>query len=331
MRSATILLVILSTLSACGSTGSADRQQLTAANLNLLHGLFCPSESDHCRLPERVDLLLEWVVDSACPDIITLQEIFDESEVLVKTGLLGACPFDYQAIRAGGWPNVDDQMVLSRYPIIRDDLKILHPDFRSVLYTRIDHPLGKLDVFSTHLASGSDGGDTACDQDCPPACSTAGAQTLRDCQAVELAAYVGSIRDSQALVLVTGDFNAVPDSFVYRQFADQGWIDASYYAGNPECAPHNGVGCTSGRADQDLSGLESKELGQNERIDYIFLGLPGWGEWTIDPPADPDTDGIGTGMFAGRPNPFGSDCGASPLPVCWPSDHNGIQIDLNRH
>ena len=82
---------------------------------------------------------------------------------------------------------------------------------------------------------------------------------------------------------------------------------------------------------QDLSGLESKNLGQDERIDYIFLGLPGWGEWTIDPPADPDTDGIGTGMFAGRPNPFGSDCGASPLPVCWPSDHSGVQIDLNRH
>ena len=46
-------------------------------------------------------------------------------------------------------------------------------------------------------------------------------------------------------------------------------------------------------------------------------------------PGDPDGDDTATGLFADRPNPFGAACGPAPAPICWPSDHVGVQLDLD--
>jgi len=105
---------------------------------------------------------------------------------------------------------------------------------------------------------------------------------------------------------------------VHRQLTDRGWSDVYLGAGNPECDPASGVGCTAGRIDDDLSQMESAATNENERIDFIFLVPPPAGRCRLDPAA--------TRLFADAPNPFGSVCGPAPAPICWPSDHVGMQL-----
>jgi hypothetical protein len=111
-----------------------------------------------------------------------------------------------------------------------------------------------------------------------------------------------------------------------------GWTDTHLAAGNLECVPATGVGCTSGREDSDLSDLEASPLNVDRRIDYVFLIPPGptsTCSGMLDSAADADADGIGTRLFADEANPFAVPCGASPDPICWVSDHTGVQVDVN--
>ena len=90
------------------------------------------------------------------------------------------------------------------------------------------------------------------------------------------------------------------------------------------------TGCTSGRQDENLSQLESPLSNESERIDYIFLVPPGPGSLcaaAIDSGADDDGDGTATRIFADDPNPFAPTCGPEPAPICWPSDHEGAELD----
>ncbi len=306
---------------------------LTVANLNLLHGLGCAS--DQCRLPDRVDLFYDWVVDSGCPDVLTLQEIIDlpglisGRELVEFQGFL-ACPFAYESVFISN-SGIDEQMILSRYPVLLSELLVLYKGFRTVTYARIDHPVGPVDVFSTHLASGSDGGSNPCAGDCPAECIAAGVANIRDCQAVQTAQFVEARHDVDAPAIVTGDFNQEPGSFTYNQFADRGWSDVYLAAlANPECDPITGVGCTTGR-DASLAELESTDANVDRRIDFIFAVPPGPGSACsvfVDPPLDLDGDGSVTKTFADEPNPFET-CGPAPDAVCWASDHEGVELDLN--
>jgi hypothetical protein len=132
--------------------------------------------------------------------------------------------------------------------------------------------------------------------------------------------------DQAALAVVAGDFNEPPGSFVHGEFTRRGWPDTYLIAGNPECDPATGAGCTSGREDETLAELESPSSSEMERIDFVFV-TPRAG-CRIEPAGDPDGDGTATGLFADRPNPFASSCGPAPAPICWPSDHVGVQLDL---
>jgi len=42
-----------------------------------------------------------------------------------------------------------------------------------------------------------------------------------------------------------------------------------------------------------------------------------------------DGDATATRIFADDPNPFAPACGPLPDPICWPSDHEGAELDLN--
>lgn len=307
-----------------------EKVQITVANLNFLHGLGCPTDSDYCRLEDRADLLFDWIAESGCPDVVTLQEIWSTSELLIQAMEVGTCPFEYETIRGGTLLGLDDQMILSRYPIDTDDLIPLYLEFRTLSYARINHPSGVVEVFTTHLASSSDGGDDPCGSGvaCPEECIAVGAANVRDCQAVQTALIAEERRDPSGVALVTGDFNDVPESFLYHQFSDRGWVDAYLDAENPECCVITGEGCTSGRDDESLDEMESRELNQSERIDYVFVVPPADRLWGLDPAGDVDGDGIETGLFAGAPNPLAVPCGDEPLPVCWPSDHSGVLVDL---
>jgi endonuclease/exonuclease/phosphatase family metal-dependent hydrolase len=149
---------------------------------------------------------------------------------------------------------------------------------------------------------------------------------------VQLANLIADRHDVPTPAVATGDFNESPGTFVYDQFAGRGWIDSYLAAGNPECDPMTGVGCTSGREDANLSELESPASNQDERIDYAFVVPPGAGSLctvSLDPATDADGDGTATRIFTDDPNPFAPTCGPLPDPICWPSDHEGAELDLN--
>jgi len=307
------------------------------ATLNVLHGLFCPEPTAGCRLPDRIALLGEWIVERGCPAAIALQEVADTplASVLaeVEAQLLGVCPEPYHLT---WFPDnlLDASLLLSTHRPLEAEFVVLYNGFRNVLFARLDHPLGVLDVHSTHLASGSDGGSNDCDSGdpCPPECVAAGAVTVRDCQAEQTALAVEARRQNAEPVIVVGDMNEEPGSFVYEAFAGRGWVDASAEAGVAECDPSSGVGCTSGREGQSLVDLEAPALGVDRRIDFAFVVPPAPGARCargLDTAADLDGDGVATRLFADEPNPFAPSCGPAPAPPCWVSDHTGIQVDWN--
>ncbi len=331
------LCVLLFLLAACGDSGSNSEAQrdVTVAQLNILHGTsgLC-NQTANCRLTDRIDLLYRWIERAGCPDVVTLQEVWTGALSPLRDGAGSTCPFTYNVQVAVERLGPDEAAVLSRYPILSIESQPLFPGFRKVVHAVIDHPLGPLDVYTTHLASGSDGATVPCTgaAPCPAVCLDAGAQTRRDCQAVQMAAYIEATRGGDGPVIVSGDFNSDPESFVYHQFVDRGWVDVYLAAGNPECDPASGRGCTSGRQDEDLSALESPASNEVERIDFIFVVPPRNGfdcRARIDSPKDADGDGTATRLFADTPNPFARSCGPAPLPICWPSDHEGVQLDLN--
>lgn len=294
--------------------------------LNTLHGVTgdCLA-SDNCRLVDRIALLFQWIAHSGCPDVVTLQEVWSRSAQLIMQDADGVCPFAYQVVQGPQQVSMDNEMVLTRYPVLGMAQQPLFPGFRHALWVRIDHPLGPIDVFTTHLASGSDGATVPCSTrpPCPAACMDAGAANRRDCQAVQLAAFIESTHDVDGPAVIAGDFNSDPGSFVYRTFTDRGWGDVYLDAGNPECAPSTGVGCTSGRQDESLVDLESRASNETERIDFIFLVPPRNGF-----PCSARLERGATRLFADRANPFAPACGPAPDPICWPSDHEGVELDL---
>jgi endonuclease/exonuclease/phosphatase family metal-dependent hydrolase len=324
-------------LASCGNDASflltqpEPRGNFTVANLNILHGIFCPPATNQCRLPDRVDLTVQWVESSGCPDVVTFQEVTQPVVDLFNARLTDFCGAQYALFHIPSGRGVDDVLILTRHPVVDSELRFLRSNFRHVVFARIDHPLGLVDVFSTHLAASGDGGPAPC-LNCPAECAEAGAMTNRECQAVQVALFVEEKHDIPGPAAITGDFNEPPDTFAHQQFVGRGWLDTYRAVGNPECDPLTGIGCTSGRIDDELTDLESPENNVDERIDYIFLVPPAveFGcEAVLDSALDEDGDGTATRIFADLPNPFSPTCGPLPDPICWPSDHEGSEMDLN--
>jgi endonuclease/exonuclease/phosphatase family metal-dependent hydrolase len=313
---------------------------VTIADLNVLHGIFCPAETNGCRRADRIALLKDWVVARGCPDILAFEEVFNlsatnENATSLAAALTNACPAPYTSAYHNQNP-FDDEMIFSRYPILAEETHHLLGPLRNVLRVRIDHPIGALDVYATHLASGSDLATTPCDGSpfgpCPTECVAAGVTTVRECQAVQMAAYVDATHDVPTPALAVGDFNEEPGSFVYAVFANRGWTDAFLQAGLVECDPMTGLGCTSGRIDDALTDMENPALNQVERIDDVWVIPRAAGSLCsgdVEATGDPDGDGVATRLFADVPNPFAPSCGAAPDPICWSSDHTGVQADVN--
>lgn len=346
-RAVVLVLILLAPL----PVAAAPDDDFTVANLNVLHGLGC--NPDQCRLPDRIDLMLQWVADAGCPDVVTFQEVNDQAtqlraRQLIEAALPTVCGGIYDGNTAySGVAGVDEEMVISSHPIFEEKVLELHsalaPGFtRHVLRVRIAHPLGTAHVFTTHLSSGSDNATDSCDADpgdpCPSECVGAGATTYRECQAVQLVDFVEeslaefgqSSQGASMPAVVTGDLNSEPGSFEVAQLTGAGYTDTFLAAGNADCVPATGVGCTSGR-DSSLAHIESTTANVDQRIDYIFLvpgsdGGPGCSQ-SLDTPGDADADGTATRIFADDPNPFAT-CGPG-LDVCWPSDHEGNEMDLN--
>ena len=366
-------VLFLSTLLALpGCSDSSDGASLvtpatptvTLANLNILHGFDCdppvPGDGDQCRITDRIKLLSRHLVKRGCPDLVALQEIVNLEYLLRSpteqvgpldsvidliteelTSLEAQCGFRYELIYQP-FLNVftaetDEELVLSRYPVVETGTHLLHSALynedlmlfvRHVLHVRVAHPAGNIDVYTTHLASGSDSATNPCDSvyvlpgtqielisECPSECDSR--DTVRACQAEQLALYVEQTRAEDNLALIAGDFNAVPGSSEYFAMSRRGWIDTYLAAGGAECDSATGAGCTSGRASSTVS-LEDPGLQVNRRIDYIFAALP-MNSNTCLATVTGDTGSwqqTGGTLFAATPNPFVDTCGSSPKYIC---------------
>ena len=349
---------------------------VTLANLNILHGFDCdppvPGDGDQCRIAERIKLLSRHLVNVGCPDLVTLQEIVNLEYLLRSpteqvgpldsiidlitgelTSLEAQCGFRYELIYQP-FLNVftaetDEELVLSRYPVVETGTQLLHSALynedlmlfiRHVLHVRVAHPAGNIDLYTTHLASGSDAATNPCDSiyvlpgtqielisNCPLECDSR--DSVRACQAEQLALYVEQTRAEDNLALIAGDFNAVPGSSEYLAMIRRGWVDTYLAAGGAECDSATGAGCTSGRASSTVS-LEDPELQVDRRIDYIFAALPRNSNTCITTAAG-DTGSwrqTGGALFAATPNPFVDTCGSSPNDICWVSNHSGNLAQL---
>ncbi|MEU8749843.1 endonuclease/exonuclease/phosphatase family protein [Streptomyces chartreusis] len=239
------------------------------------------------------------------PDVVGLQEVWaagGENQAEWLAGELGMhwawapSPAPERWRRRIGDPTVDiGNAVLSRWPVTdRRTLRLPAPadvdDGRLALFTRLAAPSYDIPFFTTHLTSAPDGSAVRCSQ------------------VTALAEFVAEHRgDTPFPTIVTGDFNALPDSEEIRLFGGrrtapvvpgQVFLDAWRYA--DPAAP----AITWDRANAHVPAGP----GPGGRIDYIHVGPPG-------------PDGLGRVRAVRR-------AGDGPVDGTWPSDHAAVVADL---
>ena len=132
------------------------------------------------------------------------------------------------------------------------------------------------------------------------------------CQAVQLEQAATETAEPDSLVLIVGDMNAEPGESTIEVFTGGGYVDSHVAAGAEECDPVTGSGCTSGRADEDLSDMTDPSSQQSHRIDYVFFN-ESRGCSAIDP----------TGVFREGGGPD-NDAG-----LVHPADHSAVIATLD--
>ncbi|MEV0177402.1 endonuclease/exonuclease/phosphatase family protein [Streptomyces sp. NPDC050803] len=226
------------------------------------------------------------------PDVVGLQEVWSaDGENLAEwlAGALGmhcawaASPAPQRWRRRIGDPTVDiGNAVLSRWPVAEQDvLRLPAPeeldDGRLALYTRLAAPGHPVAFFTAHLTSAPNASD------------------VRGEQLAALTEFVAAHRaETPYPPVVTGDFNAEPDSPELRLFTGS-FADAWTHA-DP----------TAPSATWDWNpDLPYRPAAQEPgaRIDYVLLGAPGHVR-TVRRAGDRPVDGV------------------------WPSDHAAVVADL---
>jgi endonuclease/exonuclease/phosphatase family metal-dependent hydrolase len=239
------------------------------------------------------------------PDVMGLQEVWaGDGENLAEwlasalgmhwTWAPSRAPQRWQRQLSGATYGIGNA-ILSRWPITGRDVAELparpgDDDGRHVLYARIDAPGYQVPFFTTHLTSAID------------------ASALRCQQVRVLASFVATHRRGTGFPpVVTGDFNAWPDSDEVRQFGGyktapavpgQVFLDAWEYAN-----PAQPSATWNAANPYVAAGFEP-----SVRVDYIHVGLPGPG-------------GIGSVASARR-------AGDEPVDGAWPSDHAAVTAEL---
>ncbi|MFE6619402.1 endonuclease/exonuclease/phosphatase family protein [Streptomyces sp. NPDC057740] len=240
------------------------------------------------------------------PDVVGLQEVWAAGGENLAAWLadeLGLhwtwapSPAPERWRRRIGEPEVDiGNAVLSRWPVVRREvLRLPVPeeldDGRLALYARLDAPGGQVPFFTAHLTSATH------------------ASAVRCRQVTALAEFVAAHRTGTDFPpVVTGDFNARPDSDEIRLFGGtrtapavpgQVFHDAWEYA-DP---------ATPSATWDHTNPYVHPGLGPAARIDYIHVGAP------------TGPDGTGTVRTVRR-------AGAGPVDGVWPSDHAAVVADL---
>ncbi|MGW2523313.1 endonuclease/exonuclease/phosphatase family protein [Streptomyces sp. NPDC001617] len=240
------------------------------------------------------------------PDVVGLQEVWAaDGENLAEwlAGELGlhwtwaASPASERWQRRIGEPGVEvGNAVLSRWPVVRREvLRLPTPadldDGRLALYARLDTPGHQVPFFTVHLTSPLD------------------ASAVRRQQVTALAEFVAAHRSGTDFPpVVTGDFNAAPDSDEIRLLS--GTRTAPVVPGQVLFDAWEYADPTTPSATWDPANpYVHPGLGPRTRVDYIFVGGP----------AGPD--GIGTVRAVRR-------AGDGPVEGVWPTDHAAVVADL---
>ncbi|MBV6507027.1 MAG: hypothetical protein JJLCMIEE_00064 [Acidimicrobiales bacterium] len=297
---------------------------LRLVTLNLLHGLpyvACAPDSDSCQAADRLDGLFALIEDEAsCPDVIGLQEIGPEQKEMIPDQLADLCEGVY-AMLFEDEGSVDETMVLTSLPVVEHRSVDLSGPPWTAHWARLESDLGPVDFLTTHFASDSYNPDCT-PEVCSPACPTG--VEMGTCNAIEVVHFLDENADPDGVTIVTGDLNQSLDHPRIRTITDAGYRDVWLEAGNPECDPATGVGCTCCIEGNDgLEGLATPEKTFSSRIDFVLVRAPDACELAVDSPDDGDGDGTATAVFAGDPldPPING--------VYWASDHAGVQADLS--
>ena len=301
-----------------GADSESGDPQVAIVNLNVLHGnqIAVPEcdnvaeLADNCAAPDRIQILSD-LVNSDCPDIVTLQEVDIRIEELLNEALPQMCDGAYslhllaeQSVSLG----IDREAILTTLPVTDETLLDLPAIPWSAHHVVLESDLGQIDLITTHLASGSNN-PLCSESDCPAVCSPT--DDVRVCGAKQILEHLES-SGGENLWVVTGDLNAQPGEPAHEVFVNSGFADSMLSAGNDECSPSVPEGCTGGRSELDLTDPSKTTT---NRIDYILVkdseacavrhdesSAAGW----ANEPAEP----VGTSG------------------VVWASDHSGVRATL---
>jgi endonuclease/exonuclease/phosphatase family metal-dependent hydrolase len=305
---------------------AAPAPDFTLVSLNVLHGATC-TDGNQCDVENRMALVAQHIEDAGCPDVVALQEVASWVYDLMVEHRRTLCDGDYDIVfPALDGESVGVEMVMTKLPA-RDAARfVLAGDFRRALRVRLDTDLGTVDLVVAHAGTGADedgNGGTECSgaASCPPPCAPTG--PMFDCQITQLVDIAdGDGAETRAATVLVGDLNLVATARPMQVLFERGFLDSYLEAGNPECDPTRGAGCTSGKVDTDLAVLRDPNSRETVRVDYALV-RPGDCAPQFDGPGDDDGDGITTGLFASAP------ATDAPGGLAWASDHAGVALDLS--
>ncbi len=291
-----------------GPRPEAQAEPVRVVTLNVLHGLFCPAETDYCHAPDRAELVARGLEEADCPELVGLQEIGPRQGELIPEAAEQVCGGRYEV----AWQAVDSpdrEMVLTTLPITDRGYLDLAAFPWEAYWVRVKTPLGPVEFLTTHFASSSNNPPCTA-ENCPPVCA-AGIDT-NQCNAREVVDFFAS-RSPATLQIASGDLNASPGTSTLGTFTDAGFVDTWLAAGEAECDAASGRGCTGDRPrpDNPLDGLDVPDGRYSVRIDFVLAKAA----------PDCSLDVEAEGFFA-EPN-------ASPYRgLYWASDHAGMLATL---
>jgi endonuclease/exonuclease/phosphatase family metal-dependent hydrolase len=199
---------------------------------------------------------------AAQPDVVALQEVWAEEGGRSQADLL-ATALGFGRIWARRYA-IDGvavgNAILSRWPIAESEVRSLPArppeleELRNVIRAAVDGPRGRLVVYTTHL-------NWRFDQ-----------SVVRQEQVRFVARFIAESREDGCPPILTGDFNAVPDSDEIRMLTGRMAlaVPGLVFHDAWEAAGDGGAGFTWTNANP----WARQDLEPDRRIDYVFTGWP---------------------------------------------------------
>ncbi|HZO67475.1 MAG TPA: endonuclease/exonuclease/phosphatase family protein [Kribbellaceae bacterium] len=238
------------------------------------------------------------------PDVCGLQEVWADRErslaalLAAELGMHLAwtpSPFpDNWQKKVGDFNTAVGNAIISRWPILEHDMELLPAgaapsDGRTAVFALLDMPSGRVPFFTTHLNSARDHSSIRCEQ-------------VR-----ALARFVAQRPSGEFPFVITGDFNAEPDSDEMRLLLGP-WPRSSSIGLRVFDAWDSIVSSVDGPT-WDRSNPFVAETGEpSARIDYVLVG----------PPLPSGAGRVQSARLAGTQAVRG----------VFPSDHAAVVVDL---